>query len=162
MKVTVRRATKTDAKAIERFAQNLARQHQSYDSQRFAWLDGFDNAASFYGSQVDKNDVAILVAEQKSEVVGFTYLGFEKINYVDLIENAVYIYDLYVDETARGEGAGKMLLDEAIKIARSFGANKVVLSVAAKNEIAQNLFERRGFYTTMLEMMLDLTESDTN
>jgi hypothetical protein len=37
-----------------------------------------------------------------------------------------------------------------------------MLSVAAQNELARNFFEHRGFKTTMVEMMLDLTEEENN
>jgi len=37
-----------------------------------------------------------------------------------------------------------------------------MLSVAAQNEIAQTFFEHAGFKTTMVEMMLDLTENEEN
>lgn len=160
MDVRIRRARREDAKIIARYAQKLVLQHQSYNSKRFAQLAGHADMSRFYESQLEKKDVALLVAEQDETVVGFAYVQFEAENYVDLLSNAWWIHDLYVDKSARGAGAGKLLVDEAVKIARTFGANKVMLSVAAQNEIAQKLFAQLGFETTMREMMLDLSESD--
>ena len=77
-----------------------------------------------------------------------------------MLENAAWLHDLYVDETARGHGAGKLLIEKSIEIAKGFGADKLMLSVAARNEYAKEFFERQGFRTTMVEMMLNLTENE--
>ncbi len=75
-----------------------------------------------------------------------------------MLENAAWLHDIYIDEAARGHSAGKLLLEKSIEIARDeFGADKLMLSVAAKNEFAGDFFGRSGFKTTMVEMMLDLT-----
>lgn len=160
MNVQIRRAMREDGAIIAKYAQELVRQHQNYDSKRFARLAGHGDMSRFYTAQVERSDAALFVAEQDETVVGFAYVQFDAENYVDLLSNAAWIHDLYVDEIARGAGVGKLLLDAAIKAARSFGADKVMLSVAAQNESAQKLFAQLGFQTTMREMMLDLSESD--
>jgi ribosomal protein S18 acetylase RimI-like enzyme len=79
-----------------------------------------------------------------------------------LLENAAWLHDLYVNERARGYNAGKLLIEKSVEAAKEFGADKLMLSVAAKNEYAQDFFERSGFRETMVEMMLDLTEQKDN
>jgi ribosomal protein S18 acetylase RimI-like enzyme len=50
---------------------------------------------------------------------------------------------------------------EAVKAeAMRLGANKVLLSVAMNNIAGQNFFEGLGFRTTMLEMMLEIENSN--
>ena len=156
MAVTVRRATKEDARKIAELAVNLVVQHENYDRLRFARLYDEAQAANFYGSQTEAAHAAVLVAELDAEVVGFAYLEYEAKNYASLLGTAVWLHDIYIDEKARGLSAGKLLIEKSIEIAGEFGADKLMLSVAAKNEAAQEFFERRGFRTTMLEMMLDL------
>lgn len=162
MSVTVRRATSDDARTIAEFAIRLFDQHRAYDARRFAEIASIEGAAKFYASQTNAKDAAVLVAEFEGKIVGFAYLQFEPINYADLLENAVWLHDLFVDKNARRRNAGKLLIEESKKIAKEFGADKLMLSVAAKNEIAQMFFERVGFKTTMVEMMLDLTENEEN
>ena len=65
-------------------------------------------------------------------------------------------HDIYVEPDARNSGAGRALIAAVRDEAKRRGANKVLLSVAVGNEHGQRLFERSGFRTTMLEMMLDL------
>ena len=162
MAVTVRRASKTDACAIAEFALKLFAQHRAYDSRRFADLASVEGAVRFYGSQTETKGAAVLIAEADNKVVGFAYLQYEAINYADLLENAVWLHDLYVDEAARGQSAGKLLLEKSAEIAKELGADKLMLSVAAKNEAAREFFKRSRFRTTMVEMMLDLTEQKGN
>ncbi len=107
-------------------------------------------------------DAAILVAEFENTIIGFAYLQFEAMDYANLLENAVWLHDLYVDEATRGLSAGKLLVEKSKEVAKELGANKLMLSVAAKNEYAQEFFERGGFRETMVEMMFDLTEKQDN
>lgn len=157
MAVTVRRAVSDDARRIAELAVKLARQHENYDPRRFARLYDEPQAEWFYGGQTAATkDSTVLIAELENEIVGFAYLEYEAKDYPNLLENAAWLHDIYIDERARGQNAGKLLIEKSIEVAKEFGADKLMLSVAAKNELAQNFFERRGFRETMVEMMLDL------
>jgi GNAT superfamily N-acetyltransferase len=158
MAVTVRRAAKEDARKVAELAIKLFAQHRNYDARRFMHVDNVEQAAWYYGSQTEVADAAVLVAEIENEVVGFAYLQFESKDYANLLENAAWLHDIYIEEAARGFNAGKFLIEKSIEVAREIGADKLMLSVAAKNEFARRFFERGGFRETMVEMMLDLTE----
>lgn len=158
MAVSVRRANRKDARTIAEFAIKLFAQHREYDSRRFAEIASVEGAENFYGSQTEVKGAAILVAEIKNRIVGFAYLQYEMMDYANLLENAVWLHDLYVEETARGQNAGKLLIEKSVEIAKQLGADKLMLSVAAKNTAAKEFFERTGFKNTMVEMMFDLTE----
>jgi ribosomal protein S18 acetylase RimI-like enzyme len=160
MTVAVRKATKKDARTVAEFAVKLFAQHRQYDSRRFIEITGVEGAEHFYGSQTEKKDAAILVAEIENKIVGFAYVQYEKLNYSSLLENAAWLHDLYVEENARGRDAGKLLIEKAIEIGKEMGADKLMLSVAARNEHAKEFFEHHGFRATMIEMMLDLTDEN--
>lgn len=162
MAVTVRRARGKDARAIAEMAIKLVVQHQNYDSRRFARLATVEQAEWFYGSQTKAENAAVLVVELDAEVIGFAYVQFEAKDYANLLETAAWLHDIYIDERARGAGAGKLLIEKSIEVARELGADKLMLSAAAKNEFARRFFERNGFRETMVEMMLDLTNSKDN
>jgi ribosomal protein S18 acetylase RimI-like enzyme len=157
MSVEVRRATRKDARAVAEFAIKLFAQHQAYDARRFAEIASIEGAARFYGSQTEAKDAAVLIAEFENKIVGFAYVQYEAMDYANLLENAAWLHDIYVDEAARGQNAGKLLIEKSIEVAKEFGAAKLMLSVAARNEYAKEFFGRNGFKTTMVEMMLDLT-----
>jgi GNAT superfamily N-acetyltransferase len=157
MGLTVRRAGRQDARRVAEFAIKLFAQHRAYDARRFADISSIEGAEHFYGGQTEASEAAVLVAEIENKIVGFAYLQYEATDYANLLENAVWLHDIYLDERARGAGAGKLLIENSIETARELGADKLMLSVAAKNTAARDFFERRGFHETMIEMMLDLT-----
>ena len=156
MAVTVRRALKEDGRRVAELAVKLARQHEGYDPLRFARLYTEADAEWYYGRRNETADEAVLVAEVDNEIVGYAYLQYEAVNYPGLFKNAVYFHDIYVEESARGTGAGTALMNAAIATAKEFGADILVLSVAARNEHAKEFFERTGFRKTMVEMTLYL------
>lgn len=160
MSVTVRRANEKDARTIAGFAIKLFAQHRAYDTHRFAEIASVEGAENFYGSQTKAENAAIFVAEFENKIVGFAYLQYEAMDYANLLENAVWLHDLYVDETVRGKSAGKLLVEKSIEVAKELGADKLMLSVAAKNAAAKEFFEKQGFKTTIVEMMFDLTDSN--
>ena len=154
MAVAVRRATRDDANRIAILAMKLVEQHVRYDPVRFARLATLEGMAGFYGGQTDADEAVVVVAELEGEIIGFAYIGYEERSYEDLAEKSAWIHDIYVDETTRGSGAGKALIDAAREFAKEFGARKLMLSVAAKNLDGQSFFKEVGFETTMHEMML--------
>lgn len=156
MPVTVRRAREEDVETIARFALALFAQHHAYDPERFAELGSIEGAVRYYGSRIDANEAAVLVAELEGSVIGFAFLEFEAIDYAMLLENAAWLHDLYIDEAARGTGAGMLLVEAAAEAARELGAGKLVLTVAAKNEFAHEFFRHSGFRETMIEMTRNL------
>jgi len=158
MSVVVRRAKRGDGRVIAEFAMKLVEQHVGYDPERFAKIATIEGMEWFYGGQTDAEDARVLVAEIEDKVVGFAYFSFEERNYADLSVSTVKLHDIYVDREARDTGAGGKLIEFAVDEANGFGATKMLLSVAAKNVLAQRFFEKQGFRTTMHEMMLTMSD----
>lgn len=69
---------------------------------------------------------------------------------------AAFIYDIQVDEHARGKGYGRELMREAEKWSRDNGYRTLLLHVFGGNDIAIHLYESMGFVTTDRMMKLDL------
>ena len=158
MAVVVREATRDDAGTIARFAMLLSEQHREYDAERFIALNDADGAKWYYGGQTEADDAVILLAEDDGKAVGFAYIQYEAMNYADLLTSAAWLHDIYIEESARGLGTGKKLIEASVASAKKLGADKLMLHVAAKNAIGMEFFERNGFRTTMLEMMLKVPE----
>ena len=156
MSVAVRRATKDDAGKIAEFAAALAEQHIGYDPVRFSRLITRDGAERYYGSRTVADNATVLLAEIDGRVVGFAYMEYEPVLYAELATRVAWLHDIFVEPDSRSAGAGNALIEALRNEAKNSGANKVLLSVAVKNSYAQQFFERSGFRTTMLEMMLDI------
>jgi ribosomal protein S18 acetylase RimI-like enzyme len=56
-----------------------------------------------------------------------------------------WIEDVVVDESARGQGVGAALTQEAVRLARADGARSVDLTSRPSREAANRLYERLGF-----------------
>ena len=158
MSAVIRRATREDAPAVAAFALELASQHHRYDAERFAELPTLEGAVAFYGSQTERSDAAVLVAELNGEVVGFAYVESDPVNYAALLERGAWFHDLFVADRARGLGLGRRLAEAGARAAAEFGAQKLLLNVAAANSSAKSFFEKAGFRTTMVEMTMNLSE----
>jgi ribosomal protein S18 acetylase RimI-like enzyme len=56
-----------------------------------------------------------------------------------------WIEDVVVDESARGQGIGAVLTQEAIRLAQAVGARTVDLTSRPSRDAANRLYERLGF-----------------
>ena len=152
--ITIRAATADDVPTLGRLGALLVRLHNELDSKRFipATPQTADKYAWFLGTQINKRDVFVNVAESDGKVVGYTYAGIEGVDYMALRGPAGALYDIVVDPAYRGNGIGRQLLTTALATLKERGAPRVVLSTAEGNDAAQHLFESAGFRRTMIEM----------
>jgi ribosomal protein S18 acetylase RimI-like enzyme len=158
--VSVRPATPADLPALGRLGALLVRTHHDFDPRRFipATPQTERGYGSFLGTQLDKANVVVLVAERNGESIGYTYAGVEGTDYMSLRGPAGVLYDIVVDPAHRGRGVGRLLLEATLRALEAKGAPRVVLSTAEQNESAQRLFARAGFRRTMIEMTRELDD----
>jgi len=160
--ITIRPATPADLPTLGRLGALLVRTHHDFDPLRFiAASPGTEQGyASYLGSQLDRPNAVVLVAEREGEVIGYAYAGVEGFDWMALRGPAGVVYDILVDPARRGHGVGRMLLDAALAALRERGAPRAVLSTAERNENAQRLFARAGFRRTMIEMTHELAPDE--
>jgi ribosomal protein S18 acetylase RimI-like enzyme len=158
--ITIRPATAADQQALGRFGGALMRQHHAADPRRFLFVEHPEAGyGRFLVTQLSNPDSVVLVAERSGEVVGYVWADVEGISWKDLRGPCGFVHDVFVDEPARRQGAGRLLLRAAIDWIRSQGRSQVVLWTKTENEHAKILFRALGFRDTMTEMTLD-TELD--
>ena len=152
--VGIRAASPADIPTIGRLGALLVQVHHEFDAERFiaATPQTEQGYGAYLGTQFNKANVIVLVAELHGEVIGYTWAGLEGYDYMSLRGPAGVVYDIVVATAYRGHGVGHLLLDAALTALSARGAPRVVLSTAAKNVAAQRLFERAGFRQTMIEM----------
>lgn len=154
----IRPASNSDVTALGRLGAALMRQHHSSDPRRFILTDRPEEGyGRFLVSQLANPNLLVLVAERSNEVVGYVFAGIEPTSWRDLRGPCGFIHDVYVHESARGQGTGLKLLRAAIDWVHSKGMTQVVLWSKSGNDTAQRLFAKLGFRGTMLEMTLDET-----
>ncbi|HEX6370232.1 MAG TPA: GNAT family N-acetyltransferase [Longimicrobium sp.] len=154
----IRAATPADLPVLGRLGALLVRVHHEFDPQRFiaATPQTEQLYAAFLGTQLQKPNIVMLVAERGGEVLGYTYAGVEGNDYMALRGPAGVLYDIVVDPAHRAQGVGRLLLDATLAELEARGAPRCVLSTAERNENAQRLFTRAGFRRTMIEMTREL------
>jgi len=152
--VTIRRAGEQDLEAVGRLGARLLRDHHAFDPLRFMAPRGNteEGYAWFLGTQLQRDDAVVFVAERDGQVVGYVYAGIEPQSWKELREEAGFIHDVYVDSDARRCGVATALLEAAAVWLAGRGMPRIVLWTAAPNDAARRLFERLGFRHTMSEM----------
>jgi ribosomal protein S18 acetylase RimI-like enzyme len=157
----VRRATSADLLEIGHLGALLVKEHYDFDPQRFlAARPGTpEGYASFISTQLEEPDKAVIVADDKGDVIGYAYAAVEGYDYMALRGPAGVLHDIIVDPEHRGRGVGRLLLGAALEFFRSRGVPRVVLSTAERNEAAQRLFASMGFRQTMVEMTRELDDT---
>ena len=96
----------------------------------------------------------VWVYAPEGEVLGYVFCVFEETRETPSLRpvRTLYIDDLCVDETARGQGIGQRLYDRAVCLARDSGCARVTLHAWNFNEKAFGFYEKLGMtplYTTM-------------
>ena len=154
--ITIRPATASDEEPLGRFGGALMRQHHTADPRRFIQVERPEAGyGRFLVSQLSKPNSLVMVAEHSGAVIGYVFADVEPTNWMELRGPCGVVHDIYVDEAARHQGAGRKLMSAAIAWVRSKGRSQVVLTTKNRNEHARHLFTTLGFRPTMIEMTLD-------
>jgi RimJ/RimL family protein N-acetyltransferase len=159
MPATVRPARPADAQALGRMGAALVRQHHGFDPQRFMLPEDVEAGYRWWlGKELKAKEAVVLVAEQDGEVIGYVYARIEARDWATLRDSHGGLHDIWVDESARGTGAGTLLAEALLKRFTELGVPRVILMTAARNEAAQRFFARLGWRPTMIEMTRELPD----
>jgi ribosomal protein S18 acetylase RimI-like enzyme len=157
MAVTVRPAKSADLTALARMAAALVRQHHDFDAARFMLPEDLESGYRWWLAREMKREGAmVLVAELEGAVVGYAYGTLEGRDWSALRDTCGALHDIWVEEVARGKGAGSALLEELVRRFKELGMPRIVLMSATQNATAQRLFARHGWRPTMVEMTREL------
>jgi ribosomal protein S18 acetylase RimI-like enzyme len=102
-----------------------------------------ERAEGFLRERLGGGDAVILLAEMAGADVGMAQC-FPTLSSLDLAPIWV-LSDLFVTPQARGDGVGRALLREVVRLAGAAGAAAVTLETAHENTAAQGLYESEGF-----------------
>jgi len=94
----------------------------------------------FFGRFIGSNHSGWLLGAYDGEIlVGFGCFYRHKSSLT--ATNIVLMNDLFVDQTARGKGAGRALIEAGVGLAREWGASHLAWSTAPDNKTAQRLYD---------------------
>lgn len=113
--------------------------------QRFYEVEDIDeerNRAFFSRFLAPSENGMLLGAWRGEQLVGYACLYWHFTSLVPA--ETVLMNDLYVDESARGQGIGRALIEASAQIARERGANHLEWATAPDNKTAQRLYDSTG------------------
>jgi GNAT superfamily N-acetyltransferase len=120
--------------------EDLDRVTQLFDLYRIFYSQPSNLAAArnFIEERLNKQDSQILVASNNGRVVGFTqlYPSFSSVS----MRRIYILNDLFVEESERGKGIARSLMESAAAYARSHGAIRLALSTQVSNSAARSLY----------------------
>ena len=95
----------------------------------------------------EQDQVVVLVARAEGEKpVGVAAMRVQPSLWSEAHE--AYLAELYVVPDRRGQGFGRELITEAIRVARQRGADYAFLITSEEDQLAQRLYEAAGFRRT--------------
>lgn len=126
------------------------------DSDRAAWDSLWAGYLAFYKTELTKEQTDLtwsrfldedfglhaLVAELDGVLVGFAHFSFTHSTWAS--SQDLYLEDLYVSPSVRGQGLGKTLIFRLTEIAREVGSRKVWWETQAHNDVARRLYDSVG------------------
>ena len=133
METIVRKGTKTDLPVILELIHELARYekapHEVNNSVEQMLVDGFGAHPVF----------EFIVAENSQGIVGTSIYYYR---YSTWKGKRLWLEDLVVFEKHRGSGAGKLLFDATVEIAKGTGCTGMMWQVLDWNEPAINFYKK--------------------
>lgn len=98
----------------------------------------------------------VFVCVEKETVLGYIFCAVRETpdSHMMVGHTTLFVNDLCVDETARGQGIGKALMEHARGFAKETGCHSLTLNVWACNEEARRFYETIGMKERLRVMEL--------
>ena len=154
--VGFRRATEADIPELSRLVAGLAAWEEALDSRaRFDW-DGIRDAPNWLKLVLNREHHAIWVATSDGRLVGHLWARLKRQADGALPQSIGYISQAFMEESFRGRGLMKPMLEEAFEWFRDLGITVVTLSVLHRNWVGATAWHRLGFSDWREERRMDL------
>lgn len=147
--MTIRRAQAGDLAGINRLLRQVLSVHHQGRPDLFK-----GNVKKYTDEQLlailaDEQTPVFAAVDAQNEMLGYAFCVFEQhIGHNILTDvKTLYIDDLCVDETCRGQHVGRALYEHVVRFAKDSGCYNVTLNVWACNEGARRFYEKCGLKT---------------
>ena len=141
----VRQFTKDDQEAAKDLMIQLCKvTGVPFNEKRFKW-----GVKMRLYDALRKNGMLIAETTDSKKLAGMIFADIS----IDPVGSSTgYIRSVVVDESFRGQGVGKLLIQEAVKYLNEMNVDQILINVRGKTERAKSLYDRLGFkevYTVM-------------
>ena len=148
---------------------HVARLVYDVDYRTFDMFFKSDNAAinaiSKYLLKKDSNEYFKVILDDENNIIGYLsiylhdsdhklYLKSLRLYLVDILdhfvlcdiaENDLYLAEVAIDESQRGKGLGRKVVQDVLEYAKSKNYDRVILDADFRNKGAKRLYESLGF-----------------
>ena len=132
--ISIRKAIPGDEQSIFRLINELALYEKAPEQ--------VTNTAEQLAIDLFKDEICeAIVATNNNEILGF---ALYYISYSTWKGRCLYLEDFYVQENHRNCGAGGMLFDKVIEIAKEMGVKRMDWQVLEWNQVALDFYKKRN------------------
>lgn len=142
----IRRAVNADIPGLDRLLEQVLTVHHNGRPDLFK-----ANAKKYTDEQLqeilaDDSRPVFVAVDDSGAVLGYAFCIFQQHLHDNILTDikTLYIDDLCVDETIRGQHIGSKLYDYVVGFARESGCYNLTLNVWACNESARRFYEKCG------------------
>ena len=144
--MNIRRATERDIPGLDRLLEQVLMVHH------VGRPDLFKSGAKKYTDEelkvilADDSRPIFVGVDEAEDVMGYAFCIFQQHIGSHILTDikTLYIDDLCVDETLRGQHIGRQLYDYVVQFAKDSGCYNVTLNVWSCNESAMRFYEKCG------------------
>ncbi len=153
--MNIRRAEKKDAKKIINLLEQVLEIHANIRPDIFISGTTKYTEAEVIDMILDEQKPIYIAANENDEAIGYAMCQIKETpsdssNKVHLKE--IYIDDLCVDCSARGQHVGEQLFEHVKTEAKRIGCYEITLNVWAGNDSAEHFYEKMGMKTQARHM----------
>lgn len=152
--ITVRVATLNDLDILLRFEQGIIATERPYDPTLKEDPINYYDLAALIGS----SEAEVIVAEASNGIVASGYALIKDSKPYEDHGRYAYLGFMFVEQTFRGRGINKMIIDKLKEWAVVKGLREIRLEVYSDNTNAVKAYEKVGFKAHMLEMRMRIEQ----
>ena len=143
-------ATLNDRSAVNALAKQVHEMHVSWRPDIFRMPEELYPEERFLDCVRQRQ---LYVAKLNGIVVGYVTLMTRDYDWPSVVRRKVMVIDeICVEQTFRGHGIGKRMMEEVHALARAFGCTDLQLGVYPQNDDAVGFYQKCGFTIRSIDM----------
>lgn len=143
-------ATAADREAVEAMARQVHAMHVAWRPDIYEMPEQLYPQERFLAAIQERQ---LYVAKIDTIAVGYVLLRIRDVNAPGLVKRRVMLVDeLCVQESCRGQGIGKQIMNDAWALAKAFRCTDMQLGVYPQNDDAVGFYQKCGFTIRSIDM----------
>ncbi len=150
----IRRAAEKDLPAINRLLFQVAQVHHNGRPDLFRPASKKYTDEELLAILHDDTKPVLAAVDENDEMLGYAFCIFQQHLHNNILTDikTLYLDDLCVEETCRGQHIGRLLYEAVLDFARENGCYNVTLNVWGCNESARKFYESCGLSVQKIGM----------